>query len=145
MSRLPEIANPLRKIYPSDLSDPEWDLIEPLLPKAKGFGHPRDVDLREILNAIFYVQRTGCQWEMMPHDLPPHTTVYGYFQKWQRKGIWQSIHDRLRSQLRKELGRDEQSTVAIADSQSVKTTEKRVLSMGLTVARKLKAVSAISS
>ncbi len=61
MSRLPEIANPLRKIYPSDLSDREWELLEPLLPKEKGFGHPRDVDLREILNGIFYVQRTGCQ------------------------------------------------------------------------------------
>ncbi len=114
-----------------------------MLPKAKGFGHPRDVDLREILNGIFYVQRTGCQWEMMPHDLPAYTTVYGYFQKWQRKGLWQRIHDELRAQLRNQLGRDKQSTVAIryadlseaqhADSQSVKTPEKRVLSTGLTV------------
>lgn len=104
-----------------------------MLPKEKDFGHPRDLDLREILNAIFYVQRTGCKWEMMPHDLPPYTTVYGYFQKWQRKGLWQSIHDRLRGQLRSHLGRDEQSTVAIADSQSVKTTEKRRLSTVLTV------------
>ncbi len=69
MSRLPEIANPLRKIYPSDLSAREWELLEPLLPKAKGFGHPRDVDLREILNGIFYVQRTGGQWEMMPREV----------------------------------------------------------------------------
>lgn len=73
-----------------------------------------EVDLREILNAIFYVQRTGCQWEMLPHDLPPYTTVYGYFQKWQRKGIWQQIHDQIRHQLRQDLGRDEHSTVAIA-------------------------------
>ena len=145
MSRLPEIANPKRKIYPSDLSDREWALIKPLLPKAKGFGHPREVDLREILNAIFYVQRTGCQWEMLPHDLPPYTTVYGYFQKWQRRGLWQSIHDRLRSQLRNKMGRDEKSTVAIADSQSVKTTEKRDSSTVLMVARKLKGVNAISS
>ena len=116
-----------------------------MLPKAKGFGHPRDVDLREILNGIFYVQRTGCQWEMMAHDLPPHTTVYGYFQKWQRKGIWQSIHERVRGQLRIQLGRDEQSSVAIADSQSVKTTEKRDLSTVLTVERKLKGVNAILS
>ena len=107
-------------------------MIKPLLPKAKGFGHPITVDFREILNAIFYVQRTGCQWEMLPHDLPPYTTVYGYFQKWQRKGLWQSIHDKLRGQLRNQLGRDEQSTVAIADSQSVKTTEKRGLSTVLT-------------
>ncbi len=107
MSCLPQIADPNRKIYPSDLSDREWEIINPLLPKEKGFGHPRDVDLREVLNGIFYVQRTGCQWEMMPHDLPPYTTVYGYFQKWQRKGLWQSIHDKLRGQLRNQLGRDE--------------------------------------
>ena len=91
------------------------------------------------------MQRTVCQWEMLPHDFPPYTTVYGYFQKWQRKGLWQAIHDRLRCQLRKELGREKQSTVAIADSQSVKTTEKRDLSTVLTVARKLKAVSVILS
>ena len=145
MSRLPEIANPHRIPYPSDLSDAEWQVIEPLLPNPKGFGHPRTVNLREILNGIFYVQRTGCQWEMLPHDLPPYSTVYKYFRKWQRKGIWQSIHDQLRGQLRTQLGRDEQSTVAIADSQSVKTTEKRGMSTAMTVVRKLKAVSGISS
>ncbi len=89
MSRFPQIAVPTRKPYLSDLSDREWEVIKPLLPTPKGFGHPRNVDLREIFNAIFYVQRTGCQWEMLPHDFPPHTTVYGYFQKWQRKGTWQ--------------------------------------------------------
>jgi putative transposase len=80
MSRLPAIASPKRKPYPSDLSD-EWEILQPLLPQPKGFGHPVEVDFREILNGIFYVQRTGCQWEMMAHDLPPHSTVYGYFQK----------------------------------------------------------------
>ncbi len=125
MSRLPQIATPTRKPYPSDLSDAEWRILQPLLPKSKGFGHPRTVDLREILNGIFYVvQKTGCQWEMLPHDLPPYTTVYGYFQKWQRKGTWQEIHDQLRWQIRQTQGRDTNSTIAIADSQSVKTTEK---------------------
>jgi putative transposase len=143
MSRLPAIENPHRKPYPSDLSDAEWLILKPLLPKPKGFGHPVEVDLREILNAIFYVQRTGCQWEMLPHDLPPYTTVYGYFQKWQRKGIWQKIHDQVRHQLRQDLGRDEQSTVAIADSQSVKTTEKKGRSTALMVVKRLKGVSAI--
>ena len=81
MSRLPAIATPHRPAYPSDLSDTEWALIEPHLPKPKGFGHPRTVNLREILNGIFYVQRTGYQWEMLPHDLPPHSTVYKYFRK----------------------------------------------------------------
>jgi putative transposase len=145
MSRLPKIANPQRQPYPSDLSDAEWEVLKPLLPLPKGFGHPVEVDFREILNGIFYVQRTGCQWEMLPHDLPPYTTVYGYFQKWQRKGIWQQIHDQVRSQLRQKLGREKDSTVAIADSQSVKTTEKRGQSTASTVAKRLRGVSAISS
>ena len=143
MSCLPEIANPHRQAYPSDLSDAEWKVLEPLFPKPKGFGRPRTVDLREILNAIFYVQRTGCQWEMLPHDLPPHNTVYKYFQKWRRKGIWQDVHDTLRHQLRREMGREDDSSVAIADSQSVKTTEKRGWSTVLTAARRLKVVSAM--
>ena len=125
MSHLPEIDNPSRQPYPSDLSDAEWRLIQPLLPQPKGFGRPRIVNLREILNAIFYVQRTGCQWEMLPHDFPPHPTVYRYFSKWQRKGIWQCMHDQIRHQLRQEkMGREADSAVAIADSQSVATTEK---------------------
>ena len=121
-----------------DLSDQEWEVIKPLLPTPKGFGHPRNVNLREVLNAIFYVQRTGCQWEMLPHDFPPHTTVYGYFQKWQRKGKWQQIHDQLRSQLREKQGRKPQSTVAPADSQSVKTTEKRGAVYGFDGGKKVK-------
>lgn len=134
MSRLPKIANPHRKAYPSDLSDAEWEIIKPWLPAAKGFGHPRTVNLREILNAIFYVHRSGCQWEMLPHDLPAHGTVYKYFQKWERKGIWKQIHDQLRHKLRKQMGRAEKSTVAIADSQSVKTTEKKGKSTASTAA-----------
>lgn len=145
MTRLPDIAHQTRKPYPSDLSDAEWEILKPLLPQPKGFGHPLEVDFREILNGIFYVQRTGCQWEMLPHDLPPHSTVYNYFQKWQRQGIWQQMHEQIRQQLRRKLGRDEQSTVAIADAQSVKTTEKRGRSTVLTVARRLKDVSGISS
>jgi putative transposase len=144
MTCLPEIANPTRKPYPSDLSDAEWAILQKLIPQPKGFGHPVEVDFREILNAIFYVQRTGCQWEMLPHDLPPYSTVYSYFRKWQRKGIWQQMHDQVRTQLRTQWGRAEDSTVAIADSQSVKTTEKRGRSTGLMVARRLKGVSAIS-
>lgn len=144
MSRLPKIINPRRKPYPSDLSDAEWEVLKPLLPSPKGFGHPVEVDFREILNGIFYVQRTGCQWEMLPHDLPPYTTIYGYFQKWQRKGIWHQIHDQVRQQLREQLGREADSTVAIADSQSVKTTEKRAQSTASTVAKRLRAVSVIS-
>ncbi|WAN70124.1 transposase [Moorena producens JHB] len=83
MSRLPEIANPHRQHYPSDMSDREWQVLRRLIPEPSGFGHPLMVNLREIINAIFYVQRSGCQWEMLPHDFPPHPTVYGYFRKWQ--------------------------------------------------------------
>lgn len=144
MSRLPTITNPSRKAYPSDLSDAEWAILQPLLPEPKGFGRPRTVDLREILNAIFYVQRAGCQWEMLPHDFPPHETVYKYYRKWMRKGIWHELHDTLRHQLRRTMGREEDSSVAIADSQSVATTEKRGRSTALMVAKKLKAVSDIS-
>lgn len=136
MTRLPEIANLTRKPYPSDLSDAEWEIVKPLLPKPKGFGHPVEVDFREILNGIFYVQRTGCQWEMMPHDLPPYSTVYHYFKKWQRQGLWQTMHDEVRGKLRTKLGRAEHSSVAIADSQSVKTTEKRGMFTGSMVVRR---------
>lgn len=133
---------PSAKLIERDLSDQEWNQIEPLLeellPKPKGFGHPRTVELREILNGIFYVQRSGCQWEMMPHDLPPYSTVYSYFRKWVRKGIWQAIHAQLRHQVRQDTGRAEQSTVAIADSQSLKTTEKRGRCTALTGAKRSK-------
>ena len=136
MSRPPDIANPQRKPYPSDLSDMEWEVIQPLLPKPKGLGHPVEVDFREILHGIFYVLWSGCQWEMMPHDLPPYTTVYGYFRRWQRQGQWQQMHDTLRERVRKRMKRGASSTVAIADSQSVKTTEKRGRSTAMTGARR---------
>lgn len=143
MSRLPEIANPHRQSYRSDMSDREWEVLRSLIPEPKGFGHPRRVNLREIINAIFYVQRSGCQWEMLPHDFPPYQTVYSYFRKWQRKGIWQRMHDQLRDQLRQQIGREKDSSVAIADSQSVKTTEKRGRCTAMTVEKKLRAVNAI--
>ncbi len=116
---------PRRKAYPSDLNDQEWEIIAPLLPKPKGFGHPRTTDLREVVNAIFYVIRSGCQWEMLPHDFPPPSTVYHYFSKWKKKGIWQAIHDKLRVEVREKVGQKAQATAAIADSQTVKTTEKK--------------------
>ena len=124
-SAAPKLRDPDRKADPSDLSDAEWEIINPLLPAAKGCGHPRTVNKSEILNAIFYVHRSGCQWEILPHDLPPHGTVDKYFHKWERKGIGKQIHHLLRHKLRKQMGRAEKSTVAIADSQSVKTTEKK--------------------
>ncbi len=114
-----------RKAYKSDLTDDQWQIIEPLIPPAKCGGRRRTVDMREVLNGIFYVLRTGCSWEMMPHDLPPYSTVYSYFRRWVRKGVWQQLNNALRQKLRQQEGRNLGASAAIADSQSVKTTEKR--------------------
>lgn len=113
-----------RKPYPSDLNDPEWELVDPLIPPAKSGGRPREVDMREVLNAIFYVLKSGCQWDMLPHDFPPKGTVYHYFNTWRKDGTWAAINDRIREQLREELGREATPSAASIDSQSVKTTEK---------------------
>src|SRR5262245_5176957 len=108
--------------YPSDLTDMEWRLLEPLLPLPARRGRPRKYALRAILNAIFYVVRTGCQWRAIPHDLPPWATVYPYWWVWRRTGLWEQLNTRLREHLRIALGREAQPSAAIIDSQSVKTT-----------------------
>ena len=112
----------MRKRYPTDLSDDEWEYIEPHLPAPKGFGRPRIHDLREILNAIFYVLKSGCQWRLLPHDFPRWPTVYWYFRKWRIDGTWKRINRALRERLRVRLKRDPQPSAAIVDSQSVKST-----------------------
>lgn len=117
-----------RKAYPSDLTDTEWKLIKPLLPAESGIGHPREVNFREIINAIFYVQREGCTWRGLPGDFPPWQTVYNYLRHWQRLGVWQQIHDQLREQVRQMVGKNVEASAAMLDSQSVKTTEKRGMS-----------------
>ncbi|MGD1701955.1 transposase [Dapis sp. BLCC M229] len=94
-------------------------------------------------NGVFYVQRSGCQWEMMLHDLPPYTTVYKYFQKWQRFDLWQQMYDKISQQLHSELGKYEDSSVAIADYQAVKTTEKIPRSTVSMVVKKLKRINAM--
>jgi putative transposase len=114
----------VRKRYPSDLTDEQWALIEPLLPKAKPGGRPREVDLREVVNALFYQCRTGCQWDYLPHDLPPKGTVYDYFSRWHDDGTWQKLVDALRGRARTEAGREESPSAALIDSQTVKTTER---------------------
>jgi putative transposase len=114
-----------RKVYKTDMTDAQWQILEPLIPPAKPGGHPRTANMREVVNGIFYVLRTGCGWEMLPHDLPPYSTVYYYFRRWQKKGVWQQMNKALRQQLRQGEGRSSQPSAAIADSQSVKTTEKR--------------------
>ncbi len=111
-----------RKVYQTDLSEREWQMIEPLLPVPEAVGRPRKHSLREILNAIFYIVRTGSQWRLMPHDLPAWKTAYHYFRLWRLDGTWERIHTRLRESLRLEIGRDAQPSAGIVDSQSVKTT-----------------------
>jgi putative transposase len=123
-----------RKAYKTDITDAQWQILEPLIPPAKTGGHPRTVNVREVVNGIFYVLRTGCGWEMLPHDLPPYSTVYHYFRRWQKTGIWQQMNTALRQRLRQEQGRNPQPSAAIADSQSVKTTEKRGKCMDLMAA-----------
>jgi putative transposase len=114
-----------RKAYPSDLTDAEWKLIKPYIPKAKTGGRPRTTDMREVLNGIYYFLKTGCQWDMLPHDLPAKGTVYHYYNEWRKDGTWQKLNAALRGDLREELGRERQPSAAIVDSQSVKTTAKR--------------------
>ena len=114
---------PARKAYPSDLTDEQWAIIEPLIPASKHGGRPREVNMREVLNTIFYLNRTGCQWNMLPHDLLPKSTVYDYFASWRNDGTWQHMLDALRAGGRVAVGREPTAGAASIDSQTVKTSE----------------------
>src|SRR3954453_17079320 len=112
----------MRKAYPSDLSDDQWALIEPLIP-VNTTGRPRKVDMREVFNAILYINRSGCQWDLLPHDFPAKSTVYDHFAQWRDDGTWRTIMDALRRQVRRAAGRDPEPRTACIDSQTVKGTE----------------------
>src|ERR687895_1091733 len=111
-----------RQRYPTDLTDAEWATLEPLVPPVKPGGRPRQVDMREVFNAIFYLLRGGIPWRLLPHDFPPWKTVYHYFRLWRIDGTWERLHEALRKRTRVRLGRDPQPSAGIVDSQSVKTT-----------------------
>ncbi len=133
--------------YPSDLTDAEWALIGPMIPPAKRGGRKRTVDVREVLNAIFYVLATGCQWKALPKDLPPKSTAHSYFMLWDWSGTLERIHEALYVALREAAGKEASPTAAVIDSQSAKAAQKgahRLIRKGLTRARKSRAASAIS-
>ena len=111
-----------RQPYSTDVTDIEWQYLMPHLPTPRLGGRPRVHSVREILNAIFYVLRSGCAWRLLPHDLPPWKTVYHYFRLWRVQGLWERPHAALHAAVRVKMGRDPQPTAAIIDSQSVKTT-----------------------
>jgi putative transposase len=112
-----------RAAYPSDLTDEQWELIKHFIPQARPGPNPAKYERREIVNAILYIMRTGCQWRQLPHDFPKWQAVYKYFNEWSKQGLWSRINDILRSRVRVEEGRRVEPTAAIVDSQSVKTTE----------------------
>jgi putative transposase len=112
----------MRKPYPTDLSNAEWNYIEPHLPPPKGRGRPRIHSFREILDALFYILRSGCQWRLLPHEFPRWPTVYHYFRQWRIDGTWERINRAIRERLRVRLKRNPQPSAGIVDSQSVKTT-----------------------
>jgi putative transposase len=122
---------PTQEPYPSNLTDSEWEQIEPLLPKPKLFGRPPRYTKRAILDAIFYVVRSGCAWRMLPHDLPPWRIVYYYFMVWRREGLWQGIHDTLRDRVRLRSGKKKPRPLRSSTLRALKylTTEECAATM----------------
>jgi putative transposase len=110
-----------RRPYPSDLTDEQWQLVQPLLEPESGPGRPTEVDLREIINTLLYIKQTGCPWQYVPHDLQRRSTVHYYFQKWTEDGTLEEMMKCLRERVRRKQRREPRPTAAVIDSQTVKT------------------------
>lgn len=113
-----------RRAYPSDLTEAEWEVLQPFIPKPLSGGRPAEHERREIVNAILYVLRTGCGWDYLPHDFPPAKTVYDYFRQWRKSGLWERVNAALTQQSRQRQGREAEPSLGIIDTQSAQTTEK---------------------
>jgi putative transposase len=126
-----------RKAYPSDLTDAEWEILEPLIPAVDADAPNVQHTRREIVNGILYVLRSGCPWRLLPHDLPAWGTVYDYFRTWKNEGIWDKVMQALRKQARQKEGRDEEPSAAVIDSQSIKTSAVRNTEKGFDQGKKI--------
>src|SRR5437667_5249713 len=126
------------QMYPTDLTDRQWDCIKDLIPPAKPGGRPRTLEMRSVVNAILYVLVTGCQWRMLPHEYPVWQSVYTYFWQWRDDGTWQRLHDTLRAQVRERVGRHKHPTAGALDSQSVKTTQAPKATQGFDSGKRVK-------
>jgi transposase len=133
-----------RHAYPSDLTDAQWGAIGSLIPDATLGGRPRKADKREIVEAILYFLRAGCAWRLLPHDFPPWQTVYHYFRRWEREGVWARVHHILVMADRESDGREASPSAAILDSQTVRTADQKGDSKGSTPARRSTAGSGTS-
>jgi putative transposase len=133
-----------RKPYPSDLTDAQWELIEPHIPPEKWGGRTREVKMREVFNGLLYLSRTGCQWRYIPKDLPNWNTVRHYYDRFRDDGTWERVHDLLRVEVRLAAGKEPTPSAAVLDSQSVKTTEKRGSAAGTMRGRRSAAASGTS-
>ena len=118
------ISTDVDKLYDTDLSDTAWALIAPMLPAARPGGRPRKINIRAVLNAIFYLLRTGCQWRLLPREFPAWSTVYHYFRDWKNAGVWACLQRSMYEKARSQAGRAACPSVVIMDSQSVKTAER---------------------